>query len=73
VTVAAGGVVRLAILPWGEVFVDGKRRGVSPPLRTVELSAGPHLIEVRNGSFTPLLQRVDVKAGTPVQVSHRFR
>jgi class 3 adenylate cyclase len=72
-TVAAGGVVRLAILPWGEVFVDGKRRGVSPPLRTVELSAGPHLIEVRNGSFTPLLQRVDVKAGTPVQVSHRFR
>jgi hypothetical protein len=55
------------------VFVDGKRRGVSPPLRTVELSAGPHLIEVRNGSFTPLLQRVDVKAGVPVQVSHHFR
>ena len=70
---ATTGVVQLIVLPWGEVFVDGKRRGVSPPLRTVELAAGPHLIEVRNGSFAPLLQRVDVKAGTPVQVSHHFR
>ncbi len=70
---ATTGVVQLIVLPWGEVFVDGKRRGVSPPLRTVELAAGPHLIEVRNGSFRPLLQRVDVKAGTPVQVSHHFR
>lgn len=70
---AAGGVVQLAILPWGEVYVNGKSRGVSPPLRSLELPPGTHTIEVRNTSFATHTQRVEVRAGEPVRVRHRFR
>jgi class 3 adenylate cyclase len=67
------GVLQLAILPWGEVFVDGKSRGVSPPLRAIELPAGTHTIEVRNTSFPVFTQRVQVRAGQPIHLRHRFR
>ena len=71
--VVAAGVIQLAIVPWGEVFVDGRSRGVSPPLRSIEVAAGTHLVEVRNAKFPPYLQRVEVKARAPVQVKHHFR
>ncbi len=70
---AAPGVIQLAILPWGEVFVNGKSRGVSPPLRALELPPGPHTIEVRNTSFPVHTERVEVRAGEPVRIRHRFR
>jgi class 3 adenylate cyclase len=69
---ASGGVVQLAILPWGEVYVNGKSRGVSPPLRSVELPPGTHTIELRNTSFPTHTQRVEVRAGEPVRIRHRF-
>ena len=69
----AAGVIQLAILPWGEVFVNGKSRGVSPPLRAIELPPGPHTIEVRNTSFPAHTQRVDVRSGEPVRIRHQFR
>jgi len=72
-TDAAAGVIQLAILPWGEVFVDGRSRGVCPPLRAVELPPGPHTIEVRNTSFAVHAQRVEVRAGEPVRIRHQFR
>ena len=73
VAAIAPGTVQLAILPWGEVFVDGKSRGVSPPLRSLQLAPGSHTIEVRNTSFPPYVQRVDVRTGAPVRIRHRFR
>ncbi|MGH8689190.1 MAG: hypothetical protein ACREVQ_15910 [Burkholderiales bacterium] len=69
---ASTGVVLLTVLPWGEVFVDGKSRGVSPPLHKLQLAAGTHTIEVRNTSFPTLTQRVDVRAGAPFHLRHRF-
>jgi hypothetical protein len=69
----ATGTVQLSILPWGEVFVDGKSRGVSPPLRTLEMPAGVHTIEVRNTSFPAYAKRIDVRSGKSVRISHRFR
>ena len=71
--VVAAGVIQLHILPWGEVFVDGKSRGVSPPLRVVEVPPGAHTIEVRNTTFPVHTQRVDVRSGEPVRVRHQFR
>ena len=70
---SASGTVQLAILPWGEVFVDGKRRGVSPPLRSIDVPPGTHTIEVRNTSFPSHAQRVEVRAGEPVRFRHHFR
>jgi hypothetical protein len=34
---ATTGVIALAIAPWGEVYVDGNRVGVSPPVNEVEV------------------------------------
>ena len=65
--------LELAIAPWGEVLVDGKSRGVSPPLRVLDVPAGAHTIEVRNSTFPAHVQRVQVKAGEAVKIQHRFR
>jgi class 3 adenylate cyclase len=69
---AAAGTIQLAILPWGEVFVNGKSRGVSPPLRSLEVPPGTHTIEVRNTTFPAHTQRVEVRSGVPVRIRHRF-
>jgi class 3 adenylate cyclase len=65
--------IELAVAPWGEVLVDGKSRGVSPPLRVLEVSPGPHTIEIRNTTFPAHVARVEVKSGEAVKIQHRFR
>jgi hypothetical protein len=69
----AAGQLQLNILPWGEVFVNGRSRGVSPPLRTLELPPGAHTVEVRNTTFPALTQRIEVRSGEPVRIRHQFR
>ncbi len=70
--VAATGVVNLAIAPWGEVFVGGQARGLSPPLAELTLPVGRHTIEVRNGDFEPYVTTVQVTEDKPVRLRHRF-
>jgi class 3 adenylate cyclase len=72
-TSAGVGSIVFAVAPWGEVLIDGKSRGVSPPLRTVEIPAGPHRIEIRNSTFPAHVAKVEVKAGEAIQIRHRFR
>ncbi len=67
------GAIRLAIAPWGEVLVDGKMAGVSPPLVEVRLAPGKHRIEVRNGDFPPHRQVVEVVAGKSARIKHKFQ
>ena len=67
------GIVMLAVAPWGEVIVDGKNLGVSPPLQELQLSPGRHRIEVRNTSFAPHIQIVEVKSGERIRIRHRFQ
>src|ERR1051325_908619 len=65
--------VELAVAPWGEVLVDGHSRGVSPPLRVLEVAPGAHTVEIRNSTFPAHVQQVQVKAGEAVRIRHRFR
>jgi class 3 adenylate cyclase len=65
--------LELAVLPWGEVLVDGKSRGVSPPLRVLDIPAGSHTIEIRNSTFPSHVEKVNVKAGDAIRIRHRFR
>jgi hypothetical protein len=62
----------LAIQPWGEVYVDGRLQGVSPPLRILDVPPGRHTIEVRNTTFPPYTEVIDLKADDKVRVRHRF-
>jgi class 3 adenylate cyclase len=70
--VAKPGKVRLAVQPWGEVYVNGSKRGISPPLKTVELAPGKHRIEIRNGEFAPHKETVEVKSGAETTVHYVF-
>ena len=63
----------LDIKPWGEVVVDGRARGLSPPLKTLRLPEGAHRIEVRNPAGPPLVREVKVAAGGRVEISHTFK
>ena len=66
------GVVQLAVSPWAEVLVDGRVRGVTPPLTELEISPGRHVIELRNPGAEPVVRRIEVRAGEKVRIQHRF-
>jgi len=68
----ATGVVQLAVAPWGQIEVDGKGAGLTPPLAQLTLSVGEHVITVRNADFAPHTVTVRVSSDQPVVVRHRF-
>ncbi len=70
---AATATLSFAITPWGEVFVDGRKAGVSPPLSRLEIQAGTHSIEIRNASFAPRHVKVNVEAGQTLKIKHKFK
>jgi len=69
---ASRGVVRIAVSPWGEVEVDGKSAGASPPLTELSLPEGRHQIVIRNTDLPPLSMVANVSAEQPVIVKHKF-
>ncbi len=66
------GEVRLAIAPWGEVEVDGVKRGVAPPLSRLVLPEGEVRVTVRNADFPPYSVTVRVSGSQAAVVRHRF-
>ena len=69
---AARGVVRIAISPWGEVEVDGKPAGTSPPVTELSLTEGRHQIVIRNTDLPPHTAMVNVTADQPTTLKHKF-
>ncbi len=65
--------VALDIAPWGEVWIDGKHRGVTPPLKTLRLAPGRYAVEVRNATLPPYRTTLTVRAGRPTVITHTFR
>jgi hypothetical protein len=70
---AAPAIVSLGIAPWGEVYVDGDKKGVSPPLNSLRVAPGKHEIEIRNTTFSPYKKTVNLKAGEHSKIKHKFR
>jgi serine/threonine-protein kinase len=68
----AVGRLTIAVTPWGEVFVDGRSRGVSPPLTEIKLAPGRHTIEIRNTTLDPHAETVDIKADETLKIKHKF-
>ena len=66
------GTVRLAVSPWAEVWVDGQKRGVTPPLMTLSVAPGTRRIELRNPAGGTVVRSLDVKPGQSLELSHRF-
>ncbi len=65
--------VFLDIKPWGEIYVNGKSQGVSPPKKFIKLDAGKYKIEFRNTTFPAHAENVDLKAREEITLRHRFQ
>jgi hypothetical protein len=72
-TPPASGTVVFQIEPWGEILIDNKPTGVSPPMIQLPLASGPHRIEVRHGDDAPYVEQVNVDAAVSITVAHRFQ
>jgi serine/threonine protein kinase len=67
------GKVRFSIRPWGEIFIDGKSRGVSPPLKELSIPEGRHRIQIRNGTFPGYDSELDIKSGSKDEIAYSFK
>lgn len=65
--------VVFAIQPWGEIFVNGKSSGVSPPMKSLKLAPGKYKIEIRNTTFATHTENLDVKSRDELTIRHRFQ
>ena len=63
---------RLVVKPWGTVYVDGKERGVSPPLKRLVLPSGKHKIRIVNPNFPDHYMDVNLSKGKSGTIEHDF-
>lgn len=68
----APAIVSLAITPWGEVYLDGRMQGVSPPLVELQVVPGKHEIEIRNSTFPSYSEKVHLKASETLRIKYKF-
>ncbi|RJQ46887.1 MAG: PEGA domain-containing protein [Gammaproteobacteria bacterium] len=66
------GYLSFAISPWGEIYIDGKKKGVSPPLSKLKVSPGKYTVEIKNGDFPGYTETVEVAARKTVKIKHKF-
>jgi serine/threonine-protein kinase len=64
--------VSFDIRPWGEIFIDGRPTGVTPPLMQVEVPAGRHHIEIRHANAPAWQTDVDVQGTSAIHIEHGF-
>jgi hypothetical protein len=69
---AVPGTLNLSIFPWGEVFVNGRSRGVSPPMKSLKLPPGKYRIEIKNTTLPAHSEAIEVKSREEVTVKHKF-
>jgi hypothetical protein len=73
VALAKTGNVKLSIQPWGEVWINGSLKGVSPPMRFLQLEPGTYNVELRNPGLQSMRRQLVVTAGQPATIEHRFQ
>ena len=62
----------IAVSPHGELYIDGKHHGTTPPIKTLVLEPGMHRIEIRSGAQKPYLTYMVVQAGEQRRIRHDF-
>ena len=70
---AGVGRIGFAVSPWGEIYVDGRKRGVTPPMTELKLPTGTYKVEIRNTGFAPYAQTIEVDADATLRIKHKFR
>ena len=62
----------LAIHPWGLVYVNGKKKGLSPPIKELMLAPGTYFVEIHNDKFPPYRETIDVRRAVVAHITHSF-
>lgn len=70
---AIGATLVFSVQPWGEIFVNGKSQGVTPPRKSLKLDPGKYRVEIRNTTFPPYIENLDLKARDEITVRYRFQ
>jgi hypothetical protein len=68
----APAVIEFAIKPKGDVYIDGIRKGTTPPLARLKVSPGSHSIKIVYGNFAPVFLEVNLEPSEVVIVKHAF-
>lgn len=63
---------RLNIKPWGTVFVDGVSKGVSPPLKELDLAEGTHKVKIENPNFRSHTIEINVSKENTTFIEYDF-
>ena len=66
-------LIHFSVTPWGEIYVDGKKAGVSPPMKELTVPAGKHKVEIKNLNFTPYSETIDLKAESTKNIQYNFK
>ncbi|MVW78010.1 hypothetical protein [Bordetella sp. 02P26C-1] len=64
--------VPVRVRPWGEVLINGRSRGVSPPLGRIMLTPGSYNVTIRNPAAGEYRGRITVAPGGGAAISHTF-
>ena len=66
-------VLGIAVAPWGEVYVNGKKMGVSPPLTELKLAPGKYVVEIRNTTFPAYRETIELVTQNSIRIRHKFQ
>ena len=65
-------VLELDVSPRGEVLIGGVVKGMTPPLKRLELAPGAHAVEIRASGYPPLRVGVSLEGGQVMTIKHVF-
>lgn len=55
------GYLDCQVYPWGELFVNGKSRGITPFEEPIRLSEGKYLLELKNPKYGSIKNEINIK------------
>ena len=55
--------LRITVKPWGEIYINNKLAGISPPLKTLMVPEGKHKIRISNSAFPDIIREIEVIKG----------
>jgi len=66
------GTVEIRVEPWGNIFIDGRLVGITPPQLRIQLNPGPVRIEMKNETHPAKQVLLNIEAGHTYQIRHVF-
>ena len=72
-TMKTNRTLKVKVTPWGEIYVNGKMSGVTPPLHQLTLIPGSHTIEIRHPNFSTKTIQINPEDPLNEVVEHNFQ